>query len=178
MNHFAVRQKLALLTFALIGWSCSPEPDPMPDGTSITSGTATPDQRDRFSTESETEANVRRERIRAEIAELGDHPWAGEYYFGDGLGVNVRVVLAPISGYVFDWHGCMGCYDRNWGAVREQDGELHLEFTFPNDRDGFKGCAPVLVPVHYDATHNYLAEPSELADAAPCRDYTTLARRQ
>lgn len=92
-------------------------------------------------------ANSKRDQIRAEVGKLGAHPWAGEYYAGDGLGVNEVIILAPIAGYVFEWHGCLGLYDRNYGAVTEKDGKLTLSFTFENSRDGLRGIAPVLVPV-------------------------------
>lgn len=89
-----------------------------------------------------------RERIRAEIKKLGDAPgWAGSYYYGDGTGVNVSVDLAPAVGFAFTWAGCLGDYDRNCGSVAEKDGRLALTFTFPNERVGFRGLAPVLIPV-------------------------------
>jgi hypothetical protein len=79
--------------------------------------------------------------IQDEIAALGNHEWAGEYYEGDGLGVNVSLILAPKSGYVFEWHGCLGLYDRNYGAVTLKDRRIRLSFTFPNKREGFQGIA-------------------------------------
>src|ERR1051325_7519917 len=57
------------------------------------------------------EAERRLARIKAEIARLRDHEWAGEYYWGDGLGANVSLVVSPKSGFVFTWNGCMGLYD-------------------------------------------------------------------
>jgi hypothetical protein len=32
-------------------------------------------------------------KIRQELRSLSGHDWAGEYYFGDGLGVNVSLTL-------------------------------------------------------------------------------------
>src|SRR4051812_10255954 len=46
--------------------------------------------------------------VEAEIKALGDHPWAGSYYLGDGLGMNVKLSLAPSAGVVATWMGCMG----------------------------------------------------------------------
>jgi hypothetical protein len=95
----------------------------------------------------EQEAKSRLVKIRDEIRKLGSHEWAGEYYLGDGLGANVDLVLAPKSGYVFEWHGCLGLYDRNYGAVTSNDGRIRLSFTFPNERKGFQGIAEEFVPI-------------------------------
>src|SRR5262245_11234809 len=104
-----------------------------------------------YTPDAEQAANLKRDQIRAEVEKLGAHPWAGEYYAGDGLGVNTVVLLAPKAGYVFEWHGCLGLYDRNYGPVAEKDGKLSLSFTFENSREGFHGIAPELVPVSWGA---------------------------
>lgn len=80
------------------------------------------------------------------------HPWAGSYYYGDGLGVNVSLTLAPSAGFSFLWTGCLGIYGQNYGAVREDGGRLHLEARLPN-RDGFGGIADELVPVLWGKRH-------------------------
>ena len=102
---------------------------------------------DKHSAQAETTAKTLQLQIREEIKTLGNHAWAGEYYFGDGLGVNVSLILAPKSGYLFEWHGCMGLYDRNYGAVAWTKGRLRLSFTFPNKRQGFQGIAEEFVPI-------------------------------
>lgn len=89
------------------------------------------------------------EAIKDEIKTLGDHEWAGEYYQGDGLGVNVSMILAPNSGYLFEWHGCLGLYDRNYGTVVLRQGRLRLSFTFANKRQGFQGIAEEFIPVSW-----------------------------
>lgn len=94
-------------------------------------------------------ANSKRQEILDEIKNLKDHEWAGTYYAGDGLGVNTSIVLAPKSGYVFEWYGCMGLYDRNYGAVTWANGRIHLSFTFENKREGFQGIAPELIPISW-----------------------------
>lgn len=90
-----------------------------------------------------------REQILAEIQELGEHEWAGDYYAGDGLGFNRSLILAPRSGYAFTSHGCLGVYDRNHGAVASTDGRLQLSFTFVNQRTGFEGIAPEFFAVSW-----------------------------
>jgi hypothetical protein len=97
----------------------------------------------------EQAANSKRNRIRAKIETLGDHPWAGEYYEGDGLGANIVVILAPEAGYVYEWHGCLGLYDRNYGSVTEKGGKLVFSFEFENGKNGLRGMAPELAPVRW-----------------------------
>ncbi len=92
-------------------------------------------------------AHSLREQIASESKALHHHPWAGEYYEGDGLGVNVSFDLAPKSGFVFEWHGCGGLYDRNYGSVEWTNNCVHLTFTFENTRQGFQGIAPDLIPI-------------------------------
>jgi hypothetical protein len=73
--------------------------------------------------------------------------WAGDYYFGDGLGANVSLSLAPHSGVAATWQGCLGTYTTNKGAVIPQaDGSLLLKYEEPNDEKGI-GFADHLVPV-------------------------------
>ena len=100
-------------------------------------------------------AKRRAQEIEAEIERLDDHPWAGKYYYGDGLGVNVTFFVAPDAGYLFEWHGCMGLYDRNYGAVQEDDGRIRLSFTLENIRQGFQGIADEFVHVEW-AGRSYL----------------------
>lgn len=103
----------------------------------------------KFSVSAESTANSKRQEILAEIKKLKSHEWAGEYYAGDGLGVNTSVVIAPESGYVFEWHGCLGLYDRNYGAVTWTNGRIRLSFTFENQRKGFQGIAPEIIPISW-----------------------------
>ena len=82
------------------------------------------------------EIQARATRIKAELATLpqtelaADHwapEWAGEYYVGDGLGMNVRILVAPDAGITYTWNGCMGLYDGNHGDIAN---------TFDLDKDG------------------------------------------
>jgi len=124
----------------------------------------------KFTDEAEAAAKQLRERIQAEVAATPGHPWAGEYYMGDGLGVNVSVWIAPKAGYVFHWHGCLGLYDRNYGAVTESNGVLRLSFTFPNEQKGFQGIAGEFVLVPW-GERRYLIPTGELAEF--CNSYNS-----
>ncbi|TWU51424.1 hypothetical protein [Rubripirellula reticaptiva] len=99
--------------------------------------------------------------ITKEIESLGNHAWAGSYYMGDGLGENVSLVISPTNGYVFEWHGCMGLYDRNFGKIKRQNDRLQLSFTFPNNQQGFQGIAGEFTPVSW-ANRTYLIPSNDL----------------
>ena len=101
----------------------------------------------KYTDTAEKTAHQLRDRILAAANALPNHPWAGEYYCGDGLGVNVSLLLAPEAGFVFEWHGCLGLYDRNYGAIAETNGRIHLSCTFKNERKGFQGFAEEFIPV-------------------------------
>jgi len=48
--------------------------------------------------------------------------FAGTYYNGDGLGVNINLTLKPDGSYAADWHGCLGPYGEasgNWRVARK-----------------------------------------------------------
>lgn len=107
------------------------------------------------------ESQVREEEVLQEIRSLKNHDWAGEYYYGDGLGVNVRLVLAPVKGFVFTWHGCLGLYDLNYGNVSFTDGKVKLLFEYPNVREGFQGIVPEFLPIRWGKRH-YLIPSDEV----------------
>ena len=96
----------------------------------------------------ETEIEQRRTRIQQEIATLKQHPWAGDYYEGDGLGANISISLAPDTGIAATWRGCMGLYGANRGKVVERDGTLRFEYEQPN-APGFGGFPDTLRPVRW-----------------------------
>lgn len=102
-----------------------------------------------------------RQAVLSENKSLGSHEWAGEYYYGDGLGVNVSLALAPKSGYVFEWHGCMGLYGRNYGPIYRKNGRLRLKFMLPNNRKKFGNIAEELIPVAW-GSREYLISPDEM----------------
>lgn len=93
-----------------------------------------------FSKAAEAEARDRRTAIERETVQLGaDHAWAGKYYTGDGLGTNISLHLAPVAGVVFEWHGCLGVYGRNYGGLRAEAGAVQFDFELPNVAGKFGG---------------------------------------
>lgn len=117
----------------------------------------------RFSKDSIKASEAQVERIQLELHQSNNPGWAGEYYFGDGLGVNVTLTLAPQSGFVFDWRGCLGLYDLNYGEVQFTNGTVRLLFKYPNRLDGFLGISPELIPVRWGKRH-YLIDPHHVVD--------------
>ena len=77
----------------------------------------------------EAPVQAREKRIDSELSKLGDQAkleggdwvkeWAGMYYTGDGLGMNVSIKIAPKAGVTYMWRGCGGLYDANYGDIAE-----------------------------------------------------------
>jgi hypothetical protein len=104
----------------------------------------------------------RRTQIQHEIATLKQHPWAGDYYEGDGLGANISITLAPETGIAATWHGCLGLYGANRGKVVERDGELRFEYEQPNKR-GFGGFPDQVRPVRWGERRYMIPEKKMIA---------------
>lgn len=73
----------------------------------------------------------------------------GNYYFGDGTGVNCTLDVQKGGRFAFKWRGCLGTYDENQGAARLADGILILAPEKPNLRDGFRGTPTEFLPVRW-----------------------------
>jgi hypothetical protein len=113
--------------------------------------------------EATARAEAGRVEIAAELAGLSDHAWAGSYFWGDGLGANVTLHLAPAGGFVFEWHGCLGLYGRNYGPVRDETSRVVLEPELPNKSGAFAGIDEELVPVAWGA-RRYLVPPGLMGE--------------
>lgn len=104
--------------------------------------------------EASATVSQRQKMITKELASAHVDEWSGEYYYGDGLGVNVRLFIGQSSGFVFTWYGCLGLYDQNYGEVRHEGGRLQLIPKLPNDRSqGFQGIAEDFYPIRWGARH-------------------------
>ena len=68
--------------------------------------------------------------IKRELSTVADHPWAGEYYDGDGLGMNLRLYIAPKNGVAYQWHGCLGLYEQNLGSIENDDSEIRVSWKW------------------------------------------------
>jgi len=95
---------------------------------------------EKLSESNQATIKAKSQQIEKEIAQLKDHPWAGQYYFGDGLGANVSLTLAPENGFTIIWRGCMGLYDQNHGTVEwdRDKNTLKMSFAFEVEK-GYAG---------------------------------------
>jgi hypothetical protein len=109
-------------------------------------------------------AKRRADAIAREIKNTKQPEWAGIYSFGDGRGVNVRLSLAARAGFAFEWDGCLGVYDGNYGQVEFADGVIRMKCELPNRADaGFQGMATEFLPVHW-GKRRYLIATAELTE--------------
>jgi hypothetical protein len=83
---------------------------------------------------------------------------AGTYYHGDGLGVNCILTLSPAGACAFEWHGCIGVYNRNHGTFTSDSGIVQLILALPNSRHGFCGTATRFYPVAWAKRRYLVAE--------------------
>ena len=133
---------------------------PISGGQKIVFISAGSQQDENLSDISQAAATARAWQIKAELAQLKTHEWAGEYYEGDGEGENISLLTAPKAGFVFRWQGCLGLYGLNYGSVEATSGRLKLLFEHPNQR-GIGGFEPELTPVVWGDRH-YLIPPGEM----------------
>lgn len=96
-----------------------------------------------------------------EISELGpEHPWAGHYYAGDGLGFNTAIALAPKAGYVFYRFGDGGPWsEAEIGSIAETKSGVQAR------RPCARELLEPLIPVPW-GERRYLIPRDELKDFA------------
>ncbi len=117
----------------------------------------------RFSKSATAAFQDRTDAITQDLHEGNQPKWAGEYYYGDGLGVNVTLKLSSHQGFVFTWDGCFGRYDQNYGEVTFEHRVVKLAPKHPNDRVGFQGIDVELLPVAWGERH-YLIPSNRVMD--------------
>ena len=88
---------------------------------------------------------------------------AGEYFFGDGTGVNCTLKLQTPGTFSFVWRGCLGTYGQHNGKAAVEKGELHLTPGQPNSSRGFGGTPTEFVPVRW-GKRMYLVAADEMAE--------------
>jgi hypothetical protein len=104
---------------------------------------------------------AQRQAILEEIKTLDHHEWAGSYYQGDGLGANITLELAPKTGFTYEWHGCLGLYDRNHGKVKRKGEQIKLQFVLKNEEDRHFGMAQDFIPISW-GVRQYLVSPDDM----------------
>jgi len=74
---------------------------------------------------------------------------AGNYYYGDGLGMNCYLDVKPEGRFSFLWRGCLGVYGKNEGGAKIVNDHLILTPEQPNDSIGCGGTPTDFVPVRW-----------------------------
>jgi len=82
---------------------------------------------------------------------------AGDYYRGNGRGMNWSLSILPDGRYSFVWSACVGIIHREAGQAREVEGHLVLTPENPNA----KRIPRDLLPIHWDE-RSYLIRPDDL----------------
>src|SRR5436309_668048 len=67
-------------------------------------------------------ADDKSDAIKEELKRAKLSKWAGDYYASRGLGFNYHLLLAPASGFVYTWHGCLGLYELIYGRSSFRNG--------------------------------------------------------
>ena len=88
---------------------------------------------------------------------------AGDYYSGDGLGVNCSLMVSSQGKFSFQWDGCLGNYDKNKGSARVINGILYITPTKLNPHDGFRGTSTRFYPVPW-GSRIYLIPTNEIVE--------------
>jgi len=97
---------------------------------------------EKFSKENQDAVKERSEVVRAELAALKEHPWAGTYLMGSHPGAIWRLDIAPKAGYAYTClssdaiiNGEPARIDHNYGTVTLENGRIKLSHTLANDHD-------------------------------------------
>ncbi|HWY74315.1 MAG TPA: hypothetical protein VN281_01795 [Verrucomicrobiae bacterium] len=88
---------------------------------------------------------------------------AGDYYFGDGTGVNCTLKLSSSGKFEFQWSGCLGIYDRNDGDFSIENEVLTIAAKKPNIRKGFRGTPTVFFVISW-GSRMYLVATNEIVE--------------
>ena len=99
-----------------------------------------------------------------ELKEPNIPDWAGSYYFGDGTGVNISLIIAPDSGFVYTHRGCLGLYGFGCGSVEFDKKNIILHYDIIDGLDTGFSKLP-LVPIKWGES-SYLIEINKIAKYA------------
>jgi hypothetical protein len=128
----------------------------------VTEGTGG-NQGAKFPRQVQSAFDKRDSQITDELERLPLQEWAGEYYFGGGIGNRGVFKLAPISGFVARLGGCTGVYAINYGVVIEADGRIKLLTKLPPDHRASWKSVIEMFPVRWGERH-YLLSDDEVID--------------
>ena len=97
------------------------------------------------------------------LAAAPSGPPPGEYYSGDGLGMNWTFKVTDAGRFEFAWHGCLGLYDSNEGKLAVDGRWVTLAPEKPRD-NGFARQLPLRWLYLRWGQRHYLIADDELSD--------------
>ena len=106
------------------------------------------DNSPKYSDETEAMATSLREKISKEIQTLPNHEWAGEYYHGDGLGVNARLFWHRSPAFCLNGEVVSGCTTVITELFRMSMTKLAFHLHLPMRGKGFKESLRSLFQFH------------------------------
>jgi hypothetical protein len=92
---------------------------------------------------------------------------AGNYYHGDGLGVNCSMTITAEGRFDFLWVGCLGVYGSNKGVVKVSGECIELVPKRKNIQNGFGGTPTVFFPIKW-SDRIYLVPKNKIVDFCSC----------
>ena len=118
------------------------------------SGTAQRMEFENLPTLEETRAN-----FRFQIEKFGEHPWAGVYHKGGGMGIATMIAVTPQSALDYKRGCCVPSHVWRTGTATFTNGSIHLAFNY-----GLKeGRNQEYVPITWGA-RRYIIPPDEIID--------------
>ncbi len=102
--------------------------------------------------------------------------WEGDYFYGDGLGANLRLYLSPTAGFAYEWRGCLGLYDYNHGSLKKTREGLRFQAELV-EPDGYLDLSRTFVPIRWGGRH-YLVPEDRLVDFCNAVNSKTEPRAQ
>ena len=124
---------LSLLVFSF-GCSCNKVVRISPEGFSSDNGI------EKLSRKNQAEVKKRMKAIKAELAKLKDHPWAGVYAHGMHPGAYMEIAVAPKAGFAYTYKstdlfygGGPALFNQNYGKATWEDGRLKLSPSLADD---------------------------------------------
>ncbi|MCL2623137.1 MAG: hypothetical protein FWD31_05650 [Planctomycetaceae bacterium] len=112
--------------------------------------------REKLSKENQVAVRERSQKVKAELAALHGHPWAGTYHIIIHLGEHCTLDIAPDAGYAYtcfssdqvDENGNLLC-DQNYGSVTWENGYLKFSHTLASDGNDFASSTE-FIPIAWE----------------------------
>ena len=125
--------------------------------------------REKLSKENQAAVRERSQKVKAELATLDGHPWAGTYHIIIPLGEHCTLDVAPDAGYAYtcfssdqaDENGNL-LIDQNYGSVTWENDHLKFSHTLESDGDDFASSTE-FIPIAWEK-RLYLVPANKIMD--------------